>query len=54
MGRRQVVPVSLPSLEHHLISHAQAEDRARYSVIARVMGATEVTATKRATTMGSA
>lgn len=34
-------------LAHHLIPHAQAEDRALYPVVARVMGATEATATMR-------
>ncbi|MGN6362663.1 MAG: hemerythrin domain-containing protein [Thermomicrobiales bacterium] len=32
-------------LTHHLIPHAQAEERALYPVVARVMGAPEATAT---------
>jgi iron-sulfur cluster repair protein YtfE (RIC family) len=34
-------------LVHHLIPHAQAEDAALYPVVARLMGATEATATMR-------
>lgn len=32
-------------LAHHLIAHAQAEDRALYPVVAKLMGAPEATAT---------
>ncbi|MEP0764806.1 MAG: hemerythrin domain-containing protein [Chloroflexota bacterium] len=34
-------------LAHHLIPHAEAEDRALYPVVARVLGAPEATATMR-------
>ena len=34
-------------LAHHLIAHAQAEDKALYPVVAKVMGSPEATATMR-------
>ncbi len=34
-------------LAHHLIPHAEAEDRALYPVVARMLGAPEATATMR-------
>jgi iron-sulfur cluster repair protein YtfE (RIC family) len=38
---------ALDFLEHHLIPHAEAEDRALYPVVARIMGAPDATATMR-------
>jgi iron-sulfur cluster repair protein YtfE (RIC family) len=42
---RQQVDAAYDFLVHHLIPHAQAEDRALYPVVGRVMGAPEATAT---------
>jgi iron-sulfur cluster repair protein YtfE (RIC family) len=42
---RQRVDEAYEFLAHHLIPHAQAEDRALYPVVGRAMGAPEATAT---------
>jgi hemerythrin-like domain-containing protein len=44
---RQEVDEGYAFLMHHLLPHAQAEDRALYPVVARLMGAPEATATMR-------
>lgn len=44
---RQQVDQVYEFLAHHLIAHAQAEDKALYPVVAKVMGAPEATATMR-------
>src|SRR5689334_7397286 len=41
----QQVDVVYDFLTHHLIPHAQAEERALYPVVGKVMGAPEATAT---------
>lgn len=43
----EAVRESLDFLEHHLIPHAEAEDRVLYPVVARIMGAPDATATMR-------
>jgi iron-sulfur cluster repair protein YtfE (RIC family) len=42
---RQGVEEAYVFLTHHLIPHAQAEERALYPVVGRLMGASEATAT---------
>jgi iron-sulfur cluster repair protein YtfE (RIC family) len=44
---RQRVDQVYEFLAHHLIAHAEAEDKALYPVVAKVMGAPEATATMR-------
>lgn len=44
---RQGVDEGYAFLMHHLLPHAQAEDRALYPVVARLMGAPAATATMR-------
>jgi hemerythrin-like domain-containing protein len=42
---RQHIDAAYEFLAHHLLPHAQAEERALYPVVARVIGAPEATAT---------
>ena len=42
---QQHLDASYDFLTHHLIPHAQAEDRALYPVVGKIMGAPEATAT---------
>lgn len=42
---RRSVDEAYAFLTHHLLAHAQAEERALYPVVGRLMGAPEVTAT---------